>query len=70
MSHTEKASTLNFCGVCSKGQRSSEVYVTNINNASPEAKICLTCPLPAKKCRPNVCQRLKDELNKIKKRGG
>ena len=34
--------------------------------ASAEAKICLNCPLPAKKCRPRICKRYKEEMQKLK----
>ena len=34
--------------------------------ASAEAKICLNCPLPAKKCKPLSCERYKAEIKKIK----
>lgn len=38
----------------------------SIPYASKEARICLECPLPAKSCKPSVCQRYKDEMKKIK----
>lgn len=29
------------------------------------ALICLSCPLPAAKCRPHICKRYKTEAKKI-----
>ena len=34
---------------------------------TPEQKICLNCPLPAKKCNGN-CKRYKEELKKLKEK--
>lgn len=58
---------LNFSNpLFTKGERASEMFVPNERNASAEALICLNCPLPANKCKPNVCQRYKEEMKKIK----
>ena len=59
-----KGNNLKFGGIFSKGERASELYKPK--NASAEALICLDCPLPAEKCKPNVCQRYKDEITKLR----
>lgn len=66
MSRTEKASTLKYNDALSKGERASEMFRPDERNANPVALICLKCPLPANKCKPNTCQRYKEEMKKIK----
>ena len=64
----DKISTLKFGGICSKGERASDIFQPNERNASPEALICLKCPLAADKCKPNVCKRYKEEVKKTKEK--
>ena len=37
-------------------------------NSSDEAMICLECPLPADICKPDTCNRYKEERAKILKK--
>ena len=62
----EVGSNLRWVGIFAKNERASEIYKPARRNASAEALICLDCPLPAKKCKPGVCQRYKDELKKLR----
>ena len=62
----DKTSTLKFGGICSKGERASDIFQPNERNASAEALICLNCPLPANQCKPNVCKRDKEEMKKLR----
>lgn len=62
----KKPNALRFGGLFSKGERASDVYKPTNRNASAEALICLTCPLPAEKCNLNCCKRYKEEMLKLK----
>ena len=63
----ERASTLNYCGLCSKGERASELYVPDLNNSDAEARICLCCTLPERKCRGSEkCERYRTAMKVIK----
>ena len=66
MSLTEKPSTPRCKNLLQKSERISEMFVPNQRNASEEALICLTCPLPAKSCKPNRCKRYEEERVRLK----
>lgn len=45
----------------------SEYYVPTERHMSPEALICLKCPLPEKKCHGNDnCERYLKEIKKLR----
>ena len=63
----ERASTLNFCGLCSKSERASGMLVPTGKDIDPEAAICLCCTLPESKCRGSEkCERYRTEMKVIK----
>ena len=63
---SERASTLNFCGLCAKSERASGMFVPTGKDVDPEAEICLSCDLPESKCRPGSCVRYKEQKKLIK----
>lgn len=63
MSRTEKSPSLKLTSQFMKRNR-SERYRPDERNASPEALICLNCPLP--ECKKLVCERFNEEVKKIK----
>lgn len=58
---------LDFSNHLTKGTRESEMFRPDEKNASPEALICLKCPLP--ECNKIKCKRFDEELKKIKENG-
>ena len=63
---TDKISPLRFGSICTKSERTDKMFRPDERKASPEALICLKCPLPVKECKPDVCKRYKEEKLKIK----
>ena len=64
---SDRASTLNFCGLCFKSEHASDLFVPTGKDIDPEAAICLFCSLPGNKCRGSEkCERYREKMKVIK----
>ena len=64
---SERASTLNYGGLWSKGEKASGMFSPTGRDVDPEAGICLSCTLPESKCRGSEkCARYTEQRKIIK----